>query len=366
VKLSSARSPAVASSQSVVLYGTTGYTGRLVLAAAQRLGLKLILAGRHPEKVARLAREAGMPSRIAEVNDPHALETLLEGVGVLLNAAGPFSRTAAPLMAAALRAGVHYLDVAGEVDVFVHAAELDRQARAADVMLMPGVGFDVVPTDCLAAYVTQKLPGTHQLHLGISGLRHVSRGSARTLVQHLGRPIRARRGGQLVTLSAAASEHYFDFGAGRRPGCAVDWGDIVSAYYSTGVPNVTTYFERTAALQAGLWARQESAYVLGLAPVRACLEIASQWLPEGPTALQRSKARTVIVAEAEAPGGRHLCARLETPDVYDFTADCAALIASRVALGSWERGFQTPARVFGSEFVLHLPDVVRHDLSARN
>jgi short subunit dehydrogenase-like uncharacterized protein len=231
---------------------------------------------------------------------------------------------------------------------------------------MPGVGFDVVPTDCLAAHVARKLPHAHRLHLGISGLRLVSRGSARTLIQHLGRPIRARRGGKLVTLPTAAREHYFDFGAGSRCGCAVDWGDIVTAYYTTGVPDVTTYFERTPGLQAGLWTRNESAYVLGLAPVRACLELASQWLPKGPTAEQRSKARAVIVAEAEAPDGRRVCARLETPDVYAFTACCAVRIASCVALGHWEAGFQTPARVFGSEFVLQLPDVVRHDVSVRN
>jgi short subunit dehydrogenase-like uncharacterized protein len=349
-------------SQPVVLYGATGYTGRLVIAEAQRWGLELILAGRDAQRVSLLAEAARLSFRVAEVNDPHALEKLLEGAGVLLNAAGPFSMTAPPLIAAALRAGVHYLDVAGELDVFSHAAELDQRARDADVMLMPGVGFDVVPTDCLAAYVARKLPRAHQLHVGISGLRYMSRGSARTLAQHLGRPIRARRSGGLVALQTGATEHYFDFGVGLRCGCAVDWADVVTAYYSTGIPDVTTYFEKTPALQAGLWTRQESVYLLGLAPVRVCLELARQWLPEGPTAEQRSNARAVIVAEAKAPDGRRACARLETPEVYDFTAVCAVRIAGRVALGNWEPGFQTPSRVFGSEFVLQLPGVLRNDL----
>ena len=297
----------------VVLYGATGYTGQLVLAEAQRMGLELILAGRDAAKVSALAEALGCRHAIAAIDDQLRLAALLDGAGVLVNTAGPFSRTAVPLMEAALRARVHYLDVTGEVDVFVAAAELDGRARAAGVMLMPGIGFDVVPSDCLALHLSKRLPGASALRLGISGLRHLSRGSARTLVQHLSRPIRARKAGQLVALPVEEREHSFDFGDGPKSACAVDWGDIVTAFYSTGIPDVATYFEATVALRAGLLARSDAAFLLGTPPVQACLELASNWLPPGPTAAQRSRAHAILVGEAVAGSGARVCSRLRTP-----------------------------------------------------
>jgi len=351
-------------SASVVLYGATGYTGQLVLDELQRLGLNPILAGRDSVKVSALAATRGLRHAAVSVSDSLRLTGLLEGACVLLNTAGPFSRTAVPLMLAALKAGVHYLDVTGEVDVFSAAVELDRRAREAGVMLMPGVGFDVVPSDCLAVHLWRRLPEARSLRLGIFGLRHISRGSARTLVQHLSRPIRARRNGRLVPVPEYAREHRFDLGDGLRPACAVDWGDIVTAYYSTGISDVTTYFEATPALRAALLARDNRAYLLRTPPVQACLELATNWLPPGPTPAQRSQAHATLVAEAESESGARVCSRLQTPEVYAFTAQCAARVVAWVVQGNWEPGFQTPARVFGSEFILRLPGVVRHDLAS--
>lgn len=342
----------------VVLYGATGYTGRLLLEEARRARLPITVAGRDAARVSALARAASVPFASASVSDASALDAMLRGATVLLNAAGPFSRTAAPLMAAALRAGVHYLDVTGELDVFLRAVELDAAARRARVMLMPGAGFDVVPSDCLALTVARQLPGATALHLGIAGLRQLSRGSARTLVQHVARPIRARRDRRVVPLAPAPAGRDFDLDGERRRFLAIDWGDVVTAYYTTGIPNVTTYFEATPALRAALLSRSPSAALLGLAPARACLEAMTRFLPAGPSAEQRAAARVVLVAEAEAPSGARASAQLVTGDVYEFTARAAVSIAAKVSRGDWEPGFQTPARVFGSELAASLPGVV--------
>ena len=346
----------------LLIYGANGFTGRLIARAALGLGLRPVLAGRNASALAALAAPLGLAHRVASLADATQLDAALRGMRVVLHAAGPFSQTAAPMVAACLRAGAHYLDVTGEIPVIETLARCDRAARARGVMVMPGVGFDVVPSDCLALHVARRLPDATELALGLTGLAFATRGSAATLAEHAGVGVHVRRGGVLTPVPPGALRRSFDFGAGPRPCCNVSWGDVAAAWYTTGIPDIAVYFEATPTLEAMLLASRFLGWMLRGAPGQAWLKGHAALLPEGPDAAARARHEMVLVAEARAPGGRMARARLRTPEAYSFTALAAPVLARRALQGDCEPGFQTPARVYGADFVLSLDGVAREDL----
>jgi short subunit dehydrogenase-like uncharacterized protein len=346
----------------LLLYGATGYTGRLILAQALALGLRPILAGRDDRKLAAVAAPHGLAYRVASLDDPGALVAGLDGIGAVLHAAGPFSATARPMVDACLHAGVHYLDVTGEVLVLEEIAARHAAAAARGVMLLPAVGFDVVPSDCLAAHVARRLPHARRLALGIAGLTLATRGSARTFVELPASTPRVRRDGVLVSVTPGTLERPFDYGAGPRPSMCVSWGDLTTAYFTTGIPDVEVYFEATPVLRAAMTSARMYGWLLATPPWQAILKASTALLPDGPSEAERATTSMVIVAEAEDCHGGRTAARLRTPQAYTFTAVSAATVARRVLAGDVEPGFQTPGRHFGPDFVLGLPGVTREDL----
>jgi short subunit dehydrogenase-like uncharacterized protein len=178
----------------LMIYGATGYTGKLVARTAKALGLRPLLAGRNDAKLKSVAELHGFECRTIDLADAAGLRSALSGIAVVLHLAGPFSRTSKPMLDACLEAKAHYLDITGEIDVFEACAARDAEAREAGVMVMPGVGFDVVPSDCLAAHLQRRLPDAVALTLAISGLGKASRGTAKTSIESIARASRARGG----------------------------------------------------------------------------------------------------------------------------------------------------------------------------
>jgi len=346
----------------LMIYGATGYTGRLIAAEAKALGLRPVLGGRNESKLAALARQLGLTYRVAPLADTARLDKALHGIRVVLHAAGPFSETAQPMVAACLRNGAHYLDITGEVLVIEALARCDAEARRRRIMIMPGVGFDVVPSDCLAAYVAARLPAAERLVLGLRGLQFVTRASTKTLVEHAAIGVNTRRDGVITPMVPGALQRSFDYGEGARLSFAVSWGDVASAYYTTGIPNIEVYFASTPSLQAMLMATRYLGRILGSAPWQAWFKAQADLLPEGPSAAERAGAQIVIVAEAADANGRRASARLVTPEAYACTGVMGAAIARRALNGDLEVGFQTPGRVYGPDFVLSFSGVRREDL----
>ena len=349
-------------SDRLLIYGAPGYSGALIARQAVAAGLTPILCARNAEKLRVLSDELGLESRVAGLDDPGELERTLRGVDVVLNAAGPFSRTARQLIDACLRVRCHYLDITGEVDAILVAAERGSAARERGVMLMPAVGFDVMPSDCLAVHAVRRSRRPRHLRLGLSGLAMASRGSARTMIELLHQPIRLIRDGRLTSAPLGSLEWEFDYGWGASASLAIGWGDIATAPFSTGVANVTTYFEANLLLRMhnGLvralgWAAQWRQW-------QAFLEANLWLLPEGPSAEYRERRSVTVVAEVEDEDGSYIRSRLRTPEAYTMTALAALAVTQRVLAGDLEPGFETPARVYGPDFVLSLPGVERQDL----
>jgi short subunit dehydrogenase-like uncharacterized protein len=347
----------------LLIYGATGYTGRLLAARAARLRLNAIIAGRSPSRLEVVARTMNLPYRVLTLEDRVGLDAGLSDIEVVINASGPFATTAWPILAACLRTGTHYLDVNGELPVFQQMHRYDGQARSAGVMVMPGVGFVVTATDCLAAHVTAHMPEAQYLRLAVSRTDLISRGSYTTMLGLVREGVSIRRHGRLHAVPVGQLERGFDYGAGERGSTAVSWADVFTGYLTTGIPNIEVYVE------AGIWVRlfyQLTAYFaepLRLTPVRKLLELQARVWPEGPSEEQRAAAPHVIVAEAEDRYRRCVRARLHSPHGYTFTQLSALAIAERVLAGEVRAGFQTPAGVYGPDFVLSLEGVRREDVS---
>jgi short subunit dehydrogenase-like uncharacterized protein len=263
---------------------------------------------------------------------------------------------------ACLRSGIHYLDISGEVEVIEALARRDAEARQRGVAIMPGIGFDVVAGDCLAAHVVGRLPGAEHLALGVSGLRFMTRGTARSVVEAADYGV-VRRGGRVTRVPLGSLRHEFDFGAGPRRCLNISWGDVAAAWYTTGIPNIEVYGESTPLLEGFLASSRSFGWLLGSPPLQAWLKAGVDLLPEGPTAEERAATQAVLVAEVRDRSGRRAAARLTTPEVYSFTGTIAAAIARRVLAGDLEVGFQTPGRVYGADLVLAFDGVSREDLA---
>jgi short subunit dehydrogenase-like uncharacterized protein len=340
---------------SLVVYGASGYTGRLILAQAHAQGLEVVAAGRSRERL-------GASARVAAVDDPAALAAAFAGARVVINAAGPFHLTAAPVLAACLKAGAHYLDVGGEGPVFEALARTDEAARRAGVMVMPGAGYVMAASDALAAHVARRLPQARRLWLGFSRGDPISRGSLASMLDLADSRVTIRQGGRLIAVPAGALARAFDFGAGPSPCMLVPWPDPFSAYLTTGIDNIEAYLEADIATQAGYRMASLFAPMLKLPMARLGLDaLASVW-PEGPSEAARAATPKIVIAEAEDAEGRRVAARLATPNVYSFTRDCVVALAARALAGDAPAGFQTPAGAYGADFALELPGVRREDL----
>jgi short subunit dehydrogenase-like uncharacterized protein len=341
-----------------MIYGATGYTGVLLAESAKAQGLTPVLAGRNRDKVAALGNRLGLPSVAVGLEETGRLKDAVSQVRAVLHAAGPFSATAGPMLEACLQTGRHYVDITGEIAVFEHCAKLNQDARSAGITLMPGAGFDVVPSDCLAAYVHSRLPDATRLHIAISGMGRASRGTARTMLESLGSGTMVRRGGKLVALKDPPRAA-FDFGAGPVLCVGVSWGDVATAYRSTGIPDIDVYFAAEGPakrmLSAGRWTR----WVLGQPWLKPLLKAWVDRMPEGPSPAERLAARHVLVARAENRRGQSVTARLVTPEGYTLTSRTALDAVARVAAGGVKPGFQTPSLAFGPDYILGFEDCVR-------
>lgn len=310
----------------LMIYGATGYTGRMAAEHAKALGLDVIIAGRTAEKLGVLAEQLGVSYRVFSLDAIGA--DSLEGVGVLLNFAGPFAQTAQPLMHACIRAGVDYLDITAEINVYRLAEQLGTQAAQAGIMLLPGVGWDVVPTDCLAMHVARRVHNPQTLSVALQVAGAMSRGSAMSVSEIISAGLMARVDGELLATPDTQPRH-FDFGQGPALCAPLSFGDLVTGWRSTAIPNISMYVHITG---------------------DAFPEGDLSQLPDGPSIEEREGHRARAVAEVVGADGSIARSVIETVNGYSYTPLSAVEAARRVLGGERRAGFETPARVFGMGF----------------
>lgn len=346
-----------------LLYGSYGYTGQLIVDLAAQNGLKPLLAGRDESRLKAQAAQYGLDYRAFDLSDTAALDSALNEVQAVLHCAGPFVLTFRQMAEACLRTKRHYVDISGEIEGFEALAALDERAKAAGIMLLPGAGFDVVPTDCLAAHLKSHLSSATHLRLFIRSVgAGVSRGTAKSGIENLHRQGRIRRDGKLVTVPPAWKIVRADFGRGPVRTVSLGWGDVSTAFYSTGIPNVETYMAFPRAMINFLIASRFIGPLLYSRLARNLLKGLINFLPPGPPEGQRENGLALILGEVRDSQGRVARSRLQTREGYSFTAQSTVEIMKRILSSDLKIGFQTPSRVYGADFVLQFPNTTRTDL----
>jgi short subunit dehydrogenase-like uncharacterized protein len=349
-----------------MIYGANGYTGELAAREAVRKGLKPVLAGRNAEAVGKLARELGLSSRTFSLDDPTATAAELFGIGAVLHCAGPFIKTSAPMVAACLGTRAHYLDITGEIPVFERVLSQAEAARRAGVALIPGVGFDVVPSDCLAARLKEALPDATDLVLAFyTDKGGVSRGTLKTMIESLPHAGAIRRDGKIIPVPVAFDSKEIDFGrGGRRWAMTIPWGDVSTAYHSTGIPNIRVYSGTPPSQIRRIKRLAPLLPLAGWPPVKRFAQRLVERRVAGPTLEQRETARVYLWGQARNAAGRTVTATLETPEAYRFTAESAVTAIERVLAGQVPPGAWTASQAFGSGFVTELPGVAAGEVQA--
>jgi short subunit dehydrogenase-like uncharacterized protein len=345
----------------LLIYGASGYTGELVARHSVARGLVPILAGRS-SSIKALATELALEARVFPLDDPASLDRGLDGIKLVAHCAGPFSRTSKPMADACLRTRTHYLDITGEAGVFEALAARDAEAKAAGVMLLPGAGFDVVPSDCLAAHLKRRLPTATRLTLAFQSTGGLSRGTATTMIENLHRGGLVRRGGVLTPVPPAYKTRFVDFGRGPRKAMTIPWGDVSTAFHSTGIPNIEVYVGVPASTILWLKLLRPFLSLAATGPVQAFLKRRVRAGAPGPSASARARGKCLLWGEVEDDGGRKATARCQTPEGYTLTAMTAVAIAERALAGDAPAGFMTPSKAYGPDFVLGVEGVTREDL----
>lgn len=338
-----------------MVYGAYGYTGELVAREAARRGLKPMLAGRDAAKVQALADELGLPHRAFALDDADDVRRNLDGVALVLHCAGPFSATARPMLDACLAAGAHYLDITGEVDVLEAILARGDEARQAGIVVCPAVGFDVIPTDCVAARLKQELPDATHLALGFDTRSGMSPGTTKTAIEGASRGGRVREGGVLRGIRLGERVRRIDFGDGEKSAVAIPWGDLATAYTTTGIPNLEVYTASSPRRIAALRRAHLLRGVLGIPMVQRFLKARATAQVRGPDDRQRECRPTFVWGEARNAAGAVTTARIQVPNGYTLTATGALAVVDFVLTSRPAPGVYTPSRLCGWELVTRLP-----------
>ena len=345
----------------ILIYGANGFTGRLIAKTFKKSGLRPLLAGRDATKIGDVAASLDLPHVSFDLDDRPALDAALSRVVAVLHCAGPFSRTSRAMVDACLRAGTHYLDITGELDVMEECAARSQEAIAAGIMLLPGSGFDVVPSDCLAVHLAGRMPDAVSLRLSISFPGVPSHGTMATGIEQVSQISRVRRAGKIVTLSVPPRGHA-DFGSGTRRTIGIAWGDVSTAFHSTHIPNIDVEFELTPQIAQLAGLPSPVRQFLGSGLGQSLLRAYAGTVRATPDDKGSPEQACVLLGEVKNRSGEVRRSRLNTPGAYWLTAQTTLLIARRVQAGNAPIGFQTAASAYGSGLILEVPGTAMENL----
>ncbi|WP_436515767.1 saccharopine dehydrogenase family protein [Ekhidna sp. To15] len=338
----------------LLIYGAYGYTGRLIVNECLKVGIKPIIAGRSAEKAMKFANKHDLEYDVFEVSEKEKLENWLKRGDVVIHCGGPFIHTAKEMVEACLATNTHYLDITGEYQVFDLVKEYDLQAKEKNLMLMPGAGFDVVPSDCLAKHLHTKLPTATDLKLAfVSKGGKLSRGTAKTMIENLGDPQIRRTNGEYEGIPMGKSIREIDYGDFSQISMGISWGDVSTAFHSTGIPNIEVFSGTDEQQISKVKKTLRMSFMLKSRMIKNFLIRQMDKRPDGPKEEKRDASCMYLWGEASDDNGK-IEARLKTPNGYTLTAMSSVRIAQKIFAEDLKPGFQTPASAYGEGLILEI------------
>jgi len=343
----------------VLIYGAYGYTGRLIVEQLLARDIKPVIAGRKADRIEKVAEKYGLDFHVFDLSDPKALHDFLSAGRLVIHCAGPFIHTCEIMAKACVQTRTHYLDITGEYQVFDLLQTFDDQAREKGIMILPGAGFDVVPSDCLANYLKEKMPAARALEMAfVSKSTSISRGTIKTMIENLGHKQMYRKEGKYEGAKIGAITRSVPFGPFERICTLISWGDISSAYFSTGIPNIKVYMGVTEKSLKKMRRMARFGWLIRQSWVKKYfLRQVDKRKHDGPKAEKRASSPTYLWAEAHDENNQVVTARMKVPNGYSLTADATATIVQKMISGDLKPGFQTPATAYGWQLLKDLKDV---------
>jgi len=339
-----------------LLYGANGYTGKLIAKLAASYGLNPILAGRTAANIEPLADELQLPFRIIDLDNKTQLESALSEVKLVLHAAGPYVYTAKQMVEACLQSHVHYIDINGDISIFEMLKKYDAAAIEQNIMIMPGVGFDVVPTDCIALQLKNKMPDATDLKLAFASIGGgISQGTAITMTGKIGEGGAARENGKIVRKPLGQKGMWVNFGTIKLFVMMIPWGDISTAYTTTRIRNIETYTGIAPKIYRILKFQWAFNWLLRTDFVRNIIKKKIKARPAGPSAEQRQKSNSLVWGEASNASGEKITACISCLDGYTLTAHSSLLISKKILEGNYKPGYQTPAGCYSETLIMEVP-----------
>ena len=339
-----------------MIYGANGFTGELTARRAKMQGMKPILAGRNEEKIKALADELDLSFRCFSLEDK-ALAEYIRDVSVVVHSAGPFSKTAKPMMKACIKANTHYLDITGEISVFEDSQRLSHKAKDAEIVICPGVGFDVIPTDCVAAQLKLKMPDAIHLRMGFDSKGSFSRGTAKTSIEGMPQGCKIRKNGKIKTIALGALDRNIDFGNGVKLSVAIPWGDISTAFYNTSIPNIEVYMPTSIGALRSMKFANYLRWLLASSFIQKFLTNKVDQGPKGPDENERKNSPMYVWGEVENAVGNRVTCRIKTNNGYDLTVNGSIACANHLLEDyKGDHGTLTPSQLAGPNLVERLPD----------
>jgi short subunit dehydrogenase-like uncharacterized protein len=340
-----------------VLFGATGYTGRLVAEAMAERGMKPVLAARSRDKLEALAEElgGGLETAVADVSDPPSVAALVESGDVLVTTVGPFSRWGGPAAAAATTAGAHYLDSTGEPGFIREVFErYGPAAERSGGAMLTAFGYDWVPGN-LAGALALRQAGDDAVRIDVGyfirGRGKPSGGTQASMAASMSAPGFAFRDGRVRTERAAKKVRSFQVGSKGREGISVG-----SSEHFT-LPRVAPQLREVNVYLGwfGPFSRPMQLFSLGagLPGASRLVQMAGERFVKGstggPDAEARAQVGSHIVAIAYDGAGRELAeVHVTGVDGYTFTGRVLAWGAQLAAEGGLQgTGALGPVEAFG-------------------
>jgi len=325
-----------------MIYGANGYSGELIARQAQKQKLSPVIAGRNKNKIKKLADELGLNYAVFALDSKEAIAEQLKDMELVLHCAGPFSKTAKNMLEACLISQTHYLDITGEISVFELASSMNQQAKDAGIVICPGVGFDVIPTDCLASQLKELMPDATHLSLGFDSKSGFSPGTAKTSVEGLSQGGRVRKEGKIIKVPLAYKTRKIDFGKGEKLAMTIPWGDVSTAYFTTGIASIEVYIPASPRLVKRLKKMNYIRPLLGLGFVQNFLKKRIEKTVKGPNEEQRNKLKTYLWGEVKNAKGESKQLRLETSNGYTLTVTGSLKMVEQTLITK-KSGYYTPS-----------------------